>query len=136
MKYTDIKQDGCPFCKLAFANWWEKEFQSFFIVANKAPYAKGIDHGLIIPKRHLHKRSDLNFSEKMNLESIQSKLAKTFESLMFIERNGTPEQSIHHFHVHFMTDDRWMVNGIPEDREFDVKTKFSGDFLDKLINIK
>lgn len=93
----------CLFCNLS-----KKEiifrFKNFIFVTNKFPILKG--HSMLISKRHIRSEVNFNNEEWEEYKNINSKCYKyikqkfNFFPTVFI--NAPQDQSIKHFHKHFI----------------------------------
>jgi len=102
-----ISEKQCDFCNYINENNIIKESKYFALIPNRFPYVK--NHIMLIPKRHIHSELDMLKPESIDFNDFHKKILKifynNFNSCFYFTRENTPDQSMWHFHRHYLPDD-------------------------------
>ena len=119
--------NNCDFCQYVKQGEFLLESKYFGVVPNLYPYQK--NHVLLIPKRHCHSRLEFTEDECSDFCIIDKELVKlyknTFSSCFSFVREGTPGQSMWHFHQHYMPHDNFCAPNIRRERYCGIDVDFS-----------
>lgn len=110
----NINQEDCDFCSDLSGNNIHIQGKSFSILENKYPYEK--DHFLLISNRHVNLEIEFTEEEWLELNKIHKTILTTyndqFSSCLYLTRQNTPDQSMWHWHRHYLPTDLVLRNGI------------------------
>lgn len=110
-----LKKDFCEFCDvIKKADRFLLETAHFVLIENIYPYEN--DHVLVLSKKHLHSELDMSQLEQKDLMKIHLKTIEIFYrekgGCLSFTRENTQDQSMWHYHRHYLPTDLVLRNGI------------------------
>lgn len=114
-KKEDSKnQENCDFCKASETDQCLKKTEYFYILSNRYPYQD--NHIMLLPKRHINSELEFTAEEEKALFEIHKSIIKAFYKefgmCFYFARENTPDQSMWHWHRHYMPTDAVLKHGI------------------------
>jgi diadenosine tetraphosphate (Ap4A) HIT family hydrolase len=98
---------GCPFCDPAEINYrMLEQTEHAYVIPNKNSYDvwehhRVLEHLMVIPKRHVDTRNDLNDAELIDLTRLTTKYEAAGYSV-YARANTNPNRSVTHQHTHLI----------------------------------
>ena len=98
-----IKKRNCPFCDMEEQDIIE-ECEHWLVIRNLYPYPRHETHFMIVPKRHIEKKSELSPQEIEELYKIEERYIKQYDAFVMNRVYGWASSSVAHLHIHVLSD--------------------------------
>jgi diadenosine tetraphosphate (Ap4A) HIT family hydrolase len=113
--FDSEKQENCGFCKdIASEQHILKRYEHFCVLSNVYPYED--NHVLLLPMRHIKSELDFDACEISELSNIHTSLLRTFYAhfgmCFYFTRENTPNQTMWHWHRHYVPSDQVLKYGV------------------------
>lgn len=102
MSWT-IKKRNCPFCDMEEQDIVE-ECNYWLVIKNLYPYPRHNIHFMIVPKRHIEKKSELLLHEIEELYEIEERYIKKYDAFVMNRMYWRASSSVAHLHIHILSD--------------------------------